>query len=215
MFFVYIDWTTEDVPRPFYVGKGNSKRVRTLARKNQLHTSIVRKHGQRREVVLTTHDEQHAFERERQLIKELKTCAAGGTGWWGANFTFGGEGAAGRIVSVATRQLLANSLRGRSRNCEAVLKSAAGHRGGGKPVAKLDDSGAIIVAYTSAYAAAEAHGACRSAVGNCCKGITSSCCGFQWRYLTHAECVLTFPGWQPRGGYHESRNMPQKTLEKE
>jgi hypothetical protein len=28
MFYVYVDWTTEDSPRPFYVGKGNISRTR-------------------------------------------------------------------------------------------------------------------------------------------------------------------------------------------
>jgi len=28
MYYVYVDWTTEEFPRPFYVGKGNFNRTK-------------------------------------------------------------------------------------------------------------------------------------------------------------------------------------------
>ena len=41
-FKVYVDYTTEELPRPFYVGKGNSSRILNLKR-NRLHDSIAKK----------------------------------------------------------------------------------------------------------------------------------------------------------------------------
>jgi len=40
VFFVYVDWTTEETPRPFYVGKDVVARVRTKKR-NRHHMRLV------------------------------------------------------------------------------------------------------------------------------------------------------------------------------
>lgn len=91
-FKVYVDYTTEEVPRPFYVGKGSERRVK-LTNRNKLHSAIVSKYGFDRRVVFETDDEQAAFDKERELIIEHNTYVyAGG---WGANFTLGGEGGSG------------------------------------------------------------------------------------------------------------------------
>lgn len=42
MFFVYVDWTKELTPRPFYVGKGNENRIKDFKR-NRKHTAIKNK----------------------------------------------------------------------------------------------------------------------------------------------------------------------------
>ena len=41
--YVYEDWTCEEAPRCFYVGKGMLNRVKRNTR-NQLHTNIVNKY---------------------------------------------------------------------------------------------------------------------------------------------------------------------------
>ena len=91
-FKVYVDYTTEQTPRPFYVGKGTDRRLRILER-NLLHSAIVAKHGFDRRVVFETDNEQEALTLECRLITEHDTYVYGGG--WGANFTLGGEGTSG------------------------------------------------------------------------------------------------------------------------
>jgi len=88
--YVYIDSTTEIIPRPFYVGIGNLARVRKLKRVNPRHTAICKAYGQQREVVLMTTVEQIVLDEETTLIALLKTLH-GADGNWGANHTTGGE----------------------------------------------------------------------------------------------------------------------------
>ncbi len=109
VFFVYVDWTTEENPRPFYIGKGNAARVRTKKR-NRHHTRLVNLYGMRREVVYATKDEQAAFEFEEQLIAEHRTFVHDG---WGANFSRGGEGPSGYRQSPETRARHAEAQRGK------------------------------------------------------------------------------------------------------
>jgi len=74
----------------------------------------------RREVVLTTDVERQALDVEVQLIQEHRTFVDGGTGWWGANLTLGGEGVSGthinkgRTFSAEHRQKLSQARRGRA-----------------------------------------------------------------------------------------------------
>jgi hypothetical protein len=70
-FFVYVDYRKDD-GKPFYVGKGITKRIKNLER-NPLHANIKNKHGIIREIVFETHSEQESFEKEIQLIGELQT----------------------------------------------------------------------------------------------------------------------------------------------
>lgn len=94
-FSVYVDWTLEDVSRPFYCGKGIPLRVRSFQR-NRFHTRVKLKHGLRREVILETFDEAFAHEYEVQLIAELHLYV--GDPLWngiGTNLTVGGEGTRG------------------------------------------------------------------------------------------------------------------------
>ena len=93
---VYVDYTTEDVPRPFYVGKGKDRRIR-LRDRNELHRRISEKYGIDRRVIFETDDENEAFAQEIALIAEYKTCIYAGNDHWGANFTLGGEGTSGNL----------------------------------------------------------------------------------------------------------------------
>lgn len=71
-FYVYVDWTTEDPPRPFYVGKGKLERVRNLER-NDMHTHVAEKHGQDRKIIAEFFDEQAALDLETKMRFELHT----------------------------------------------------------------------------------------------------------------------------------------------
>lgn len=101
-FKVYVDYTTEEFPRPFYVGKGNSFRVSNLKR-NRLHTNIMNKYGIKRLIVLETDDETEALSKEIELIAEYNTCIYD-EGSWGANFTRGGEGTSGMKHSEESKR---------------------------------------------------------------------------------------------------------------
>jgi len=102
-FYVYVDWTTEDVPRPFYVGKGKLSRVNYRIR-NKHHTNIVAKYGLNR-VSQEVNDEQTAFKEERLLIAKLHTYVYDiEYNGLGCNYTKGGEGSSGHVPGIETRQ---------------------------------------------------------------------------------------------------------------
>lgn len=104
-FYVYVDYR-EDDGRPFYVGKGLDKRVK-LEKRNPLHTNIKNKHGMVRKIVLETRSEQDAFNKEIELIQELKTHIDFGEG--GANLTLGGEGISGMCEVI--RKKMSESMK--------------------------------------------------------------------------------------------------------
>lgn len=102
---VYVDCTTEEVPRAFYVGKGNESRIKTTNR-NKYWKRIAAKYGHTRTVLLSTKDEDYAFELEIETIYTHKTFEAAwadGSGF-GANFTMGGEGSSGWRHSEESNQ---------------------------------------------------------------------------------------------------------------
>lgn len=114
IYYVYVDWTTEEVPRAFYVGKGNEKRIVDFSDRNNHWRSIRDKYGCNRTILLGTKEESFAFEIEKQKIAFYKTYKAAwkdGSGW-GANFTLGGDGVSGR-----TREVMSNEERARRKDC--------------------------------------------------------------------------------------------------
>lgn len=98
----------EDDGEPFYVGKGTESRIKDLNR-NNLHTKIKNKHGILRKILFETHSEQDAFQKEIELIQELKTHIDFGEG--GANFTLGGEGCLGSKRNEEQRENTSKSLK--------------------------------------------------------------------------------------------------------
>ena len=110
-FKVYVDYTKEPDPRPFYVGKGSEGRVRDFKR-NDLHESIAKKYGIERRVEFETDNEQEAFEKERELINRYRTFMNHEPGQWGANFTQGGDGTSGWQPSKETRKRIGDNQRG-------------------------------------------------------------------------------------------------------
>jgi hypothetical protein len=102
MWYVYIDWTTEQTPRPFYIGKGTQSRLQSESR-NAFHDNVANKHGLKRETVFETNNEKDAYEYEIKMIAIHHTFiddpAYNGIG---TNFTTGGDG--GYTPSIVTRQ---------------------------------------------------------------------------------------------------------------
>ena len=104
-FYVYVDWTTEENPRPFYVGKGKRSRV-SQRKRNKRHTNVAVKYGMNR-VIQEVVDEQLAFREERRLIAEHHTYVYDlEYNGLGCNYTRGGEGSSGHVPGVETRQKL-------------------------------------------------------------------------------------------------------------
>ncbi len=110
-FKTYVDYTLEEFPRPFYVGKGIASRVMTFKR-NKLHKSIANKYGISRQIVFETNDEKEALAKEIELISLYKTHVNGETGRWGANFTKGGEGVSGYVYSDEQKRLMSEMRQG-------------------------------------------------------------------------------------------------------
>jgi hypothetical protein len=129
MYYVYVDWTTDETNYAFYVGCGNKHRTSKKYR-NMFHRRLAQKHGFRREIVMGPVDSREvALDEEVRLIKILNTFH--GDNPRGANFTRGGEGAPGHAVTMTDewRANIAAALRGRPSDPEANLKRSKTQRG--------------------------------------------------------------------------------------
>jgi hypothetical protein len=115
-FHVYEDWTLEEQPRCFYVGKGDDDRVAKLQRNRHL-TDVVSLIGHERRIVLSTFDENEALDFERRLIVERHTHPKDPDyNGIGCNRTLGGQGNSGRIVSDETKKKISESKKGKTSN---------------------------------------------------------------------------------------------------
>lgn len=113
---VYEDWTLEEIPRCFYVGKGDDGRVLKIKR-NPHHSLVSSDLGHRRTVVLTTSDENEALIVERELIQKRHTHPRDPEyNGIGCNRTLGGQGNSGRIVSEETKKRISEAKRGKTSN---------------------------------------------------------------------------------------------------
>lgn len=100
-FYVYVDYTTEPTPRPFYVGKGDCRRLR-LMKRNAQHERVAATFGINRVIVFSTLNEAEAFEEEVRQISQLHTHVKDPLSTSiASNFTTGGNGARG-IHTVET-----------------------------------------------------------------------------------------------------------------
>lgn len=114
---VYEDWTTEEVPRCFYVGKGDDDRVAKLKRSNSRHSDISSELGQRRIIVITSSDEDAVLDDERRVIAERHTYINDPEyNGIGCNRTRGGQGNSGRVVAAETRRRISEAKRGKTPN---------------------------------------------------------------------------------------------------
>lgn len=93
-FYVYGDWTTEPIPRCFYVGKGDGNRVRLLKR-NKKHELVAKKHGCQRILIAAHVTSEAANNLEIQFITGYMTFQPRDPHGIGCNFTRGGDGANG------------------------------------------------------------------------------------------------------------------------
>lgn len=90
MYFAYIHCKPDGTP--FYVGKGNSRRVGEIRRNNKFHRDVCSKYGEENILVgkIECSSESIAFDLERGLIKCLRRMSVNL-----ANVTDGGEGSSG------------------------------------------------------------------------------------------------------------------------
>lgn len=110
-FYVYVDWTTEELPRPYYVGYGNRNRI-NLKRRNKHHTNVRNKYGFKREVVYETYDEQDAKQKEIEFISKHGTFVLAENYCFGVNYTIGGDGKGGRtgrLLSEEHKQIISEA----------------------------------------------------------------------------------------------------------
>ncbi len=113
---VYEDWTLEEQPRCFYVGKGDDYRINKVQR-NRFHADVVSLYGHERRVVFSTSDESQALLRERELIVERHTHPRDENyNGIGCNRTLGGQGNSGRIVSEETCKKISQAKTGKTPN---------------------------------------------------------------------------------------------------
>lgn len=111
MYYVYVDYTLETIPRAFYVGKGSGRRDK-VKRRNWSHRKIRKSLGISRTIVLRTSSKSEALEFEIKLIRQFHTFVDDVEyNLIGCNFTAGGEG--GSHPSLNSRKKIAESNRRR------------------------------------------------------------------------------------------------------
>ena len=113
MYVGYKHWTTEDVPRCFYVGKGKSARPFARIGRNHKWHAIVKRYGLRVEICTESVEHFAACAWEIENIKLMKTFSTNHShddlNDIGCNLTHGGEGAAGRQINDITRAKMSSS----------------------------------------------------------------------------------------------------------
>jgi phosphopantothenoylcysteine synthetase/decarboxylase len=127
-YVVYEHWRP-DTNACFYVGKGKMRRARSFEARNDRYGKIVAKlkrAGLQPEVriVLIDLDSEGALKAEVERIRQRRA-----EGVDLANYTDGGDGAAGRRHSAATRAKIAAKATGRKMSPETIAKMAAARTG--------------------------------------------------------------------------------------
>jgi hypothetical protein len=107
-FYAYIHAKPDGTP--FYIGKGNGRRLNMFHRRNQHHKNVVAKYDKRNILIgkLDCSDESTAFDLEMGLIKCLRR-----SGVDLVNLTDGGHGPSGLIVTPEQRAKISATLTGR------------------------------------------------------------------------------------------------------
>lgn len=193
MIYVYEDWTIEDVPRCFYVGKGNLNRLRQSQR-NVHHERIAAKYGLDRRIVFNSNNNEECLQREIDLIAERHTYVRDPVyNGVGCNYTLGGEGVTGYERSEELRRHHSEVMKGHTTSPETRMKlsmalkgrrlSQAQIAGMMKPVARCDDDMNVIETYTSLKAAALAVGGSSSNIIHAIQGRILRHKGFRWQYV--------------------------------
>ena len=175
-FHVYIDWTLEEIPRRFYIGKGDAGRVK-YTRRNKRHHAISKAYGARREVVFSTDCETEALDHETKLIAEFKT-RGDIEGQWGANFTRGGEGVCGRLHDEKTKKQISKTMAGIPKSFETRMKMRTVKSK--KPIVQYSLEGEVVAIYLSQMEAYRVTGV--TSIGLCCRREIDTAGGFVWRF---------------------------------
>ena len=194
MFFVYVDSTNDG--RPFYVGKGDARRV-SQPKRNRKHTWVSHVLGRKREIVIQTSIEQLTLEQEIAIIAELDTFTTNYAHHLDdirCNFTRGGEGLTGHKDTIETRQKkranaermgkdpaiqLRKSLAMRCRSFTSETLEKMKRR---RAVIQLDMNDVIIAQFKTVKEAQEATGIWNSNICMACRGKHKSAGGYRWRY---------------------------------
>ncbi len=119
--FVYIDYRS--CGEPFYVGKGNAARIKVTDR-NRHHTNVVSSDANwKREIVAGPVFEAEAFSLEKTLIakigrRDLKTGPL-------VNFTDGGEGESGRVLSGEHKRKIGDACKNPSEESRKKMSKAS------------------------------------------------------------------------------------------
>jgi len=111
-FYTYIDWTIEETPRAFYVGKGNLLRIRKPDR-NQKHKYVCENFGFRREIIFSSEIERECLELEILLIKEYHTFYQDELAdkEIACNFTTGGDGTSGWVPTFEQKKNISDGIK--------------------------------------------------------------------------------------------------------
>lgn len=126
LFYTYVDFTTEDEPRPYYVGKGTLTRVKQRDR-NPKWKRISAEYGWDRQIVLEHPDERICLKFEKMLIKVHKTFVLDDLDETeiGCNKSIGGQrGPTGYRHTSAAKQKMRNNNLGKKFSPEINAKKA-------------------------------------------------------------------------------------------
>ena len=108
MFFVYVDCKPDGTP--FYIGKGNLRRINDKRKRNNHHTNICNKYPDWYRGIAFMGNEQDAFAKEIELIAKYRNIVV--------NLTAGGEGTTGLTKNNEWRAKLSDSSKRKWLNVE-------------------------------------------------------------------------------------------------
>lgn len=129
-FYIYFH-ITEDTKEIFYVGKGKDYRAKRKGGRGKLWENIVKKHGYEIEYLHTNISEKEAFELEVYYINKIgrRDLGLGPL----INFTNGGEGSSGHILTQEHKDKIGKSLKGRIFSEEHIRKNIESKLGKKRP----------------------------------------------------------------------------------
>jgi len=114
-YYVYIDWTNEDQPRPFYVGIGSAERTQSFKR-NWSHYNVKKRFGIHRTIELETEDRAFLCEEEKRLTRVHHTYVDDPEyNGIGANLTPGGDHP-GEMSSTTRRKMSESKMGDKNQN---------------------------------------------------------------------------------------------------
>ena len=108
MFFVYVDCKPDGTP--FYIGKGNFRRLKDNRKRNNHHTNVCNKYPDWYRALAFMGNEQDALNKEIELIAKYRNIVV--------NLTAGGEGTTGLPKDNEWRAKLSDSSKRKWLNVE-------------------------------------------------------------------------------------------------